>query len=155
MTGKKLEFDGKKGRTSGIVLPGEKVFEYLARNFGIKTEPPAASRKPVEITSIAAIEKMLKSMDYETHFKAFEAICSNIEDLEEKIKNDYIDPAQSSELKENHRLLSQALLKLEKEDLRLVAAVSDSLAVCMTILNSKLPEEIREIAERRVAEIKV
>jgi|GEM_PF-6318631 len=49
--------------------------------------------------------------------------------------------------------VTEALGYLDSEDLKFVACNTNSIAVCMAILNGEYPEEAKELAEKKVAKI--
>ena len=102
-----------------------------------------------------SVVQMLTAESDEKRSIGLRALCYNIEQLEKIIRMDYISKEERDELAKSTQLLRITLSTLEDESLHIIIGESNSLNLCMTVLNGDFSERAKEIAEKKVAEIKV
>jgi len=124
----------------------EKVATLISRNSTPKLELP--SRIPV-----AEIVPLFMKYDEEEAKEGLQMLCNNISDIEDLIKtrqNDYLDKV---DLKENISALSKAASRFSLKTIVEMLDSTNSMHVCLSILNSRLRDEIKAAAEKRLSEI--
>lgn len=108
---------------------------------------------PSERTPVSDIVPLLMKDDEEEAKEGLKMLCNNISDIEDLIKtrqNDYLDRV---DLKENISALSKAACRFTMKTLVDMLESTNSMHVCLSILNSRLRNEVKEAAEKRLSEI--
>lgn len=101
------------------------------------------------------VVNMLTGESDEKRGLGLRALCHNIEQLEKIISSGYLSCEESKELRESNYLLKITLLTLNEESLHNVIEESNSVQICMTVLNGNFSERAKELAEKRIADVKV
>jgi len=124
----------------------EKIATLLSKNSTPKLELPA--RIPVD-----EIVPIFMKYDEEEAKEGLKQLCKNIEQIEDLIKTGQDDYLEKVDLKENTSALSKAASRFTLKTIVEMLESTNSMHVCLSILNSRLRDEIKEAAEKRLSEI--
>ena len=80
-------------------------------------------------------------------------LCNNIQKLEQIMKYKFLSKSESNELKTSNSMLRELVEKMPEEDVIDLLQGIESLHLCMAVLNGNCSDEVKEAAEKKIAEI--
>lgn len=127
-------------------------------NFGrlaklLNEAPRATAAAPKRRVPFGHIINMLVGEEDSKRSIGLNALCHNIEQIEFIMKHDYLTDEEALELRDSIKLLNITLPTLNQESLHYLIEETNSLQLCMAIMNGEFSYEAKRIAERRIAEI--
>ena len=124
----------------------EKIATLLSKNSTPKLELP-------ERIPVAEIVPLFMKYDEEEAKEGLKILCKNISEIEDLIKTGQNDYLGKVDLKENTSALSKAACRFTMKTIVEILESTNSMHVCLSILNSRVRDDIKEAAEKRLSEI--
>ena len=137
-----------------IVIPRGGMYEKITRILQETKADAAVKRDLGKRMPFDEVLDLLKSPDEQEGIWGIQALNSNIEILEDIRRRKPLNYMERTELTASCNVLIKALPTFDMRTLKDLARDTCSMHVCMIILNhSKLPREIKDIAEKTIRDI--
>lgn len=155
---------GREKRTGYMFVNNRKLSEEERRSKSSKdnyeriakliSSLPLVDRKEKRVPIIDIIS-MVDSGNELRKTMGIGVLCNNIQKLEQIMKYKVLSKNESNELKTSNSMLKKIIEKMPDEDVMDLLQGMESLHLCMAVLNGNCSNEIKEAAEKRIAEIQV
>lgn len=154
---------GREKRTGYMFVNNRKLSEEERRSKSSKdnyeriakliSSLPLVDRKEKRVPIIDIIN-MVDSGNELRKTMGIGVLCNNIQKLEQIMKYKVLSKNESNELKTSNTMLRNIIEKMPDEDVMDLLQGMESLHLCMAVLNGNCSNEIKEAAEKRIAEIR-
>ncbi len=123
-------------------------FAEVARTVERISTMPSVDKRLVRV-SLSDISEMLMNFNPFKRFLGLQALCGNIEKLESLLRDSSFD-FSPSEFKRSNKILGKMLTTFNEKDISDIVGDTNSIQVCMTVLNGDFSEYLKELAEKRI-----